>query len=79
MSAKNVAETVAQTATPVPVGVSGAVFLGITVQDWVLLATAILLVFQLIVIAPKAFRALRTGVQSIQKALRRIKNRYERK
>ena len=79
MSFRQAAENLAQTATPVPVGVSGAVFIGITLKDWVLLATAILLVFQLIVIAPKAFRALCIGVRYIQKALRRIRNRYGRK
>ena len=79
MSARQAAENLAQSATPVPVGVSGAVFFGITVKDWVLMATALLLIFQLIVIAPKAFRALCTGTRYILKAIRRIKDRYDRK
>jgi len=57
-SAKQAAETAAQITVPVPVGISGLTWLGITVKDWVLIGTAMLLIFQLIVIAPKAFRVL---------------------
>lgn len=52
-------ETVSQTTVPVPVGVSGAVILGYTVQDWVLIGTAVLLLFQLIVMGIKAYQAIR--------------------
>lgn len=79
MTLRQAAENLAQSATPVPVGVSGAVFIGITLKDWVLLATAILLVFQLVVMAPKAFRSLCIGARYIQKVIRRIRNRYGRK
>jgi len=53
-------ETAAQVTTPVPVSVSGLTFLGVTFQDWVFIATAILVVFQLIVIIPKAVNILKS-------------------
>lgn len=61
MSVKQAAETAAQTTIPIPLGISGLTFLGVTVKDWVLLGTAVLIVFQLIVIAPKAYRVIRQG------------------
>jgi hypothetical protein len=61
MSLKNTAETLAQVTIPVPVSISGLTWLGITMKDWVLTGTAVLIVFQLIVIAPKAYRVLQQG------------------
>lgn len=61
MSTRQAAEQVALATTPVPVGVSGMTMFGITMQDWVFIGTALLLVFQIIVFLPKvrdAFRAL---------------------
>lgn len=61
MSVRQAAEDLAFATTPVPVGVSGLTFLGITLQDWVFVGTALLLLFQLIVFIPKvrdAFRSL---------------------
>lgn len=49
-------ETLAQATTPIPISVSGATILGITVQDWVLVGTAVLVALQLIVITPKALK-----------------------
>jgi membrane-associated PAP2 superfamily phosphatase len=60
MSLRQTAENVAQVTTPVPISVSGLTFMGVTFQDWVFIATAILLVFQLIVIAPKAMNVLKS-------------------
>lgn len=59
MSIRETVEQFAQATTPVPVSVSGLTFMGVTFQDWVFIATAILLVFQLIVIAPKAVNVLK--------------------
>jgi hypothetical protein len=53
-------ETAAQVTTPVPVSVSGLTFLGVTFQDWVFIATAILVIFQLVVIVPKAVSVLKS-------------------
>jgi hypothetical protein len=58
MSTRQVAETIAQSTTPIPVGISGLSWLGIMIKDWVLIGTAILIAFQLIVIAPKVCRIL---------------------
>jgi len=60
MSLRQTAESVAQVTTPVPISVSGLTFMGVTFQDWVFIATAILLVFQLIVIIPKAVNVLKS-------------------
>lgn len=43
---------------PVPISISSLTWLGVTLKDWVLMGTALLLIFQLIVIAPKACRNL---------------------
>lgn len=51
---KHAADTVAQTTIPVPISVSGVLFLGVSIKDWVLMGTALLIIFQLIVIFPKA-------------------------
>lgn len=56
----NTMETLAQSSLPVPVGVSGMTLLGVTVQDWVLIGTAILLVFQIVVIAPKVANTVKS-------------------
>lgn len=53
MTTRHVTEQVALATTPVPVGVSGMSMFGVTLQDWVLIGTAILLVFQIVVITPK--------------------------
>lgn len=57
---KETLETAAQNTLPIPVGVSGLTFLGITLQDWVFVGTGILLVFQLIVMAPKVYHRLKS-------------------
>ncbi|EMF8795585.1 hypothetical protein V4U36_000655 [Pseudomonas aeruginosa] len=59
MTVRQTAESVAQVTTPVPISISGLTFMGVTFQDWVFIATAILLVFQLIVIVPKALSVLK--------------------
>lgn len=51
-------EAIAQATTPIPISISGATLLGITVQDWVLMGTAVLVVFQLIVITPKVIKMI---------------------
>ena len=66
-SAKHMAESIATNTTPIPVGVSGLTWLGFTMKDWVFMGTGVLLVFQLIVIAPKVC----TAVKKIVRALRR--------
>lgn len=53
-------ETVSQATVPVPVGVSGAVILGHTMQDWVLIGTGVLLLFQLFVMAVKVYRTIKS-------------------
>ncbi|MBK3757044.1 hypothetical protein [Stutzerimonas frequens] len=61
MTVRNAAEQAALVTTPVPVGVSGMTMFGITLQDWVFIGTAMLLVFQIIVFLPKvrdAFKSL---------------------
>lgn len=60
MTTRNAAEQVALATTPVPVGVSGMTLLGIPLQDWVFIGTAMLLVFQLIVIFPKVASTLKS-------------------
>lgn len=70
MTTRAAAETTAQMTVPVPVSISGLTFIGITVKDWVLIGTAVLLVFQIIVIAPKAYRALRAGRRNITSAIK---------
>lgn len=72
--AAKTAETVAQAMTPVPLSVASATFMNITVKDWVLMGTAILLTFQLIVIIPKAVRVIRAGLQHITRLKERRKN-----
>lgn len=57
---KQAVETFAQNSVPIPVGVSGLTFLGVTFHDWVFVGTAILLVFQLVVIFPKVKKTVRT-------------------
>lgn len=57
---RDAAEQAAVATTPVPVGVSGMVLLGIPLQDWVFIGTLILLVFQLIVIFPKVTSTLKS-------------------
>lgn len=57
---RDAAEQAALATTPVPVGVSGMVLLGIPLQDWVFIGTMILLVFQLIVIFPKVASTLKS-------------------
>lgn len=69
MSARQAAETVAQSTTPIPVGISGLTFVGITMKDWVLMGTAVLIVFQLIVMAPKAYRAILKGKSNIKEKI----------
>lgn len=66
MSIKQAAESVATTTTPIPVGISGLTFIGVTIKEWVLLGTALLIIFQLIVIAPKAYRAILQGKLNIK-------------
>ena len=58
MSLKNTTETLAQATTPVPVSISGLTWMGITMKDWVLTGTAVLIIFQLIVLTPKVYRVL---------------------
>lgn len=53
-------EAAAQNTLPIPLSVSGLSFLGVTLQDWVFVGTAILVIFQLIVMAPKALRILKS-------------------
>lgn len=57
---RDAAEQAAVATTPVPVGVSGMVLLGIPLQDWVFIGTLILLVFQLIVIFPKVVSTIKS-------------------
>ena len=49
MTVRHAAEQAALVTTPVPVGVSGMTMFGITLQDWVFIGTAMLLVFQIVV------------------------------
>jgi membrane-associated PAP2 superfamily phosphatase len=56
---RGTAESVAQATTPIPISVSGLTFMGVTFQDWVFMATAVLLVFQLIVILPKVVNTIK--------------------
>lgn len=58
MSVRQPAEALAQATTPVPIGVSGLTFMGVTFKDWVFIATAILVIFQIIVIAPKVVNVI---------------------
>jgi len=60
MTTRDAAEQAALATTPVPVGVSGMALLGIPLQDWVFIGTAMLLVFQLIVIFPKVVSTLKS-------------------
>lgn len=58
----NALETAAETTLPIPVSVAGMSLLGISLEDWVLIGTACLIVFQLIVTAPKVWRILKSLV-----------------
>lgn len=78
MTLKNTVETAAQTTIPIPVGISGLSWWGVTVKDWVLMATAILLVFQLIVIAPKAFRVLMNTYRLIKQGVNHYGESFKR-
>lgn len=69
MSVRSSAETVAQATIPVPISVSGLTFLNITVKDWVMMGTSILIIFQLIVITPKVIRITKEAYQSIKRRL----------
>jgi hypothetical protein len=60
VSTRHVAEQAAIVTTPVPVGVSGMTMFGITLQDWVFIGTAMLLLFQIIVFLPKVRDALKS-------------------
>lgn len=60
MTVRSAAEQAALATTPVPVGVSGMTMFGITLQDWVFIGTAMLLVFQIIVFLPKVRDALKS-------------------
>ncbi|WP_107331745.1 hypothetical protein [Metapseudomonas otitidis] len=60
MSVRHAAEQAALVTTPVPVGVSGMTMFGITLQDWVFIGTAMLLVFQIIVFLPKVRDAIKS-------------------
>lgn len=60
MSTKDAAEQVALATTPVPVGVTGMTFIGITVEEWVMVGTAVLVVFQILVYLPKVRDAIRS-------------------
>ncbi|WP_130906909.1 hypothetical protein [Pseudomonas sp. Sample_16] len=60
MSTRHIAEQAAIVTTPVPVGVSGMTMFGITLQDWVFIGTAMLLLFQIIVFLPKVRDALKS-------------------
>jgi len=63
MPLRQTTETLAHTTVPIPVGISGLTWLGITMKDWVLMSTLILLVFQLVVISPKAYQVIRSGIK----------------
>lgn len=52
-------DTAASATMPIPIGVSGLTFLGVTMQDWVFIGTGLLIAFQLIVICPKVARTIR--------------------
>lgn len=67
MSLSKTAETAAQVTTPVPISVASATFMNITLKDWVLMGTALLIVFQLIVILPKAARTLRKAIRTVRR------------
>jgi hypothetical protein len=56
MSVRDVASAAAQAAPPV--GVTGSMILGHPVADWILYGTALYLVCQFIVIAPKVYRTI---------------------
>ncbi|MCO7557061.1 MULTISPECIES: hypothetical protein [Pseudomonadaceae] len=60
MTVRHAAEQAALVTTPVPVGVSGMTMFGITLQDWVFIGTAMLLVFQIIVFLPKVRDAIKS-------------------
>ncbi|GGX91236.1 hypothetical protein GCM10007160_18420 [Litchfieldella qijiaojingensis] len=72
---RQAAETVAQVTAPVPVGVSSLSFLGVTLKDWVFMGTGVLIVFQLIVIVPKACRSLRSLKNHIKEVINHNVNR----
>lgn len=59
MTTKGTMETLAQSSVPIPVGISGMTLFGVSFADWVLIGTALLLAFQLIVIAPKVIRSIK--------------------
>lgn len=70
--ARTFSDTAAQVTAPVPVGISGLTFFGFAVEDWVMAGTAVLLVFQLIVIAPKAMRILWRVHGCVYKAIKGV-------
>jgi hypothetical protein len=76
MSLKNTTETLAQATTPVPVSISGLTWMGITMKDWVLTGTAVLLIFQLIVITPKAYRVLLQFKHNTTRTIKEVLKRY---
>lgn len=71
MSIRQTTESVAQITLPVPVGVSSLSFLGVTLKDWVFIGTGILLVFQLIVILPKAVGVIRSFTRTIKEVFKK--------
>ena len=58
-TAVKAAETTAMATQPIVYSVAGATFMGITVQDWVLIGTALLLCFNLAFAAVKAWDLIR--------------------
>jgi hypothetical protein len=76
MSLKNTTETLAQATIPVPVSISGLTWMGITMKDWVLTGTAVLLIFQLIVITPKAYRVLLQCKHNTTLKIKEVLKRY---
>lgn len=67
------AEAVATVTTPAPVTVSGAIIMGISISEWIVLGTVILMIFQLIVMAPKAYATIKTLVDKIRSRYGRTK------
>jgi hypothetical protein len=60
--------TQAQNMLPVTYGISGLTLLGITFQDWVFIATAFLVLLQIVTMMPKAYQVI---VRSINRRKRK--------
>ena len=57
-----------QVSTTTGVGVSGAMVFGVSLENWVLYGTAVLVVCNLIITLPKALKSLREAMRSLNSA-----------